>query len=99
MDFELHPIRQAGGDGEARQADGFLGVHRAAGVGQRQIFLRVNGLQDVRERVLLPAQIGAAEGDGDQFRAAGGERVAHGFRRREFARAKNQARPEGSAPR
>ena len=94
MDFELHPFGQAGGGGEAREADGLLGVHRAAGVGQQQIFFRVNEFQDVGERIALAAQIGAAQGDGDQFRAAGGQRVAHGFRRREFARAQDEARPE-----
>ena len=81
MDFELHPLRQSGGDSEAREADGFLGIHRAAGVGQKQIFFRVNEFQDVRERVFLAAQVRAAQGDGDHFRAAGGERIAHGFRR------------------
>ena len=94
MDFEFHPFRQTGGGGEARQPDGFLGVHRAAGVGQQQIFFRVNEFQDVRERVVLAAQIGAAQGDGDHFRAAGVERVAHGFGRRKLARAQDQARAE-----
>ena len=81
MDFELYPLRQTGGDGKAREADGFLRVHRAAGVGQEQIFFRINEFEDVRKRIFLAAQIRAAQGDGDHFRAAGGERIAHGFRR------------------
>ena len=66
MDFELHPLRQSGGNGEAREADGFLGVHRAAGVGQQEKFFRVNEFQNVRERIAFAGQIRAAKDAGAQ---------------------------------
>ena len=47
-----------------------------------------------RERIALATQIGAAQGDGDHFRAAGVKGVAHRFRRREFSRAHDEPRPE-----
>ncbi len=94
MDFKFHPFRQTGGGSQTRETDGFIGIQRAAGVGQEQIFFGVNEFQNVRERIVFAAQIGTAQGDGDHFRAAGGERVAHGFRRRKFSRAHDQARAE-----
>jgi len=94
MDFKFHPFRQTGGGGEAREANGFLGIQRTAGVGQQQKFFWINEFQDVGERIALAGQIGAAEGDGDHFRAAGGKSVAHGFRRRKFSGAHDEPRPE-----
>ena len=72
---------------QTREPDGFLGTHRAAGVGQQQKFFRVNEFKDVGERVFLPAQIGAAQGYGHEFRAAGFEGIAHRFGRGKFSRA------------
>ena len=92
MDFQLHPFGQAGGGGKAGEPDGLFGIHRAAGVGQQQEFFWVNELQNVRERVAPAAQIGAAQGDGDHFRAAGIQRVAHGFGRGKFPRAQDEPR-------
>jgi hypothetical protein len=91
VDFEFHPLGQAGGGGEAGEAHGFLGVHRAAGVGQEQVFFRVDEFEDVGVGVAGAAEVGAAQGDGDDLRAAGGERVAHGFVGREFPGAEEQA--------
>ena len=55
MDFEFHPLRQSGGGGEAGEAHGFLGVHRAAGVGEQQVFFRIDEFEDVGEGIALSA--------------------------------------------
>ena len=80
MDLQLHPVRQSGSARQSRESHGFLGVHCAAGVGQDQITLRINEIQNVREGIMFAAQVRAAERDGDHFRAAGVERVPHFFR-------------------
>ena len=94
MNFEFHPFGQTRGGGQAREADGFLGVHGAAGVGQEEVTLGVDEFENVREGILLSAQVGAAQGDGDQFRAAGGQGVAHRLGGSEFARPDQQAGAE-----
>ena len=53
MDFELHPLRQACGGGEAGEAHGLLRVHRAAGVGQDEISFRIDEIEDVGLGVIL----------------------------------------------
>ena len=67
MDLELDPLGQAGGGGEAGEAHGFLGVHRAAGVGQEQVFLRIDEFEDVGEGIVFAGQVRAAQGDGDDL--------------------------------
>jgi hypothetical protein len=95
MDFELHPLGQSGGDGEAARRTASSAFIAPLVLGSRRYFLRVNEFEDVGEGILLAGQIGAAQGDGDDFRAAGGEGVAHGFRGGEFAGAENQAGRKG----
>ena len=46
------------------------------------------------KRIVLPGKIRAPQCDGDDFRAAGDERVAHDFVRGEFSRADEQSRSE-----
>ena len=94
MNLELDPFRQAGARGEAREAHGFLGVRRAAGVRQQQKSFRIDEFEDVRERIAFAGHIRAAQSHGDDFRAAGDQRIAHQFVRREFSRAHQQARGE-----
>ena len=40
VDFEFHPFRQPGGGGEPGKADGLVGVHRAAGIGEEEVSWR-----------------------------------------------------------
>ena len=89
---EFHPLRQSSRHRQTRQAHGFFGIHRATGVGQQQVFLRINELQNVGERILIAAEIGAAQGDGHHLGTTGLKGVAHQLGRREFPRAQNQAR-------
>ena len=77
MNLELHPIRQPGADREAREPHRFLGIPRAAGVGQKQEAFRVDEIENVRERIAFAGEIGAAQRDGHDFGAARLERVAH----------------------
>ncbi len=97
MNFEFDPFRQTGGHGEAREANRFLRIHRAAGVRQQQIFLAVDEFQNVRERIALAAQIGATQSDGDDLRPARLKRVAHRFRRRKLSRPDHEAGLEFAA--
>ena len=94
MNFQLHPFGQPGGDRQTRQAHGFLGIHRAAGIGQQQIFFGINKFENVGEGIPFAGQIRAAQRDRDHFRPAGFQGIAHGLGRREFSCAQNQARPE-----
>ena len=71
-----------------------LGVPRAAGCLQEQLSSRVNEIENVRERVSFPGEVGAEERDRDQLRPARFERVAHQLVRREFAGADEQPRRE-----
>ena len=98
MNFEFDPRRQTGGHRQTRQPDRFPGVEGATGVGQHQIFFRINKLQNVGERILPAGQVGAAQRHRDQPGAAGGEGVAHRFWGREFARAQDEPRTK-SPPR
>ena len=79
MDFEFDPFGQSGGGGEAGEANGFPGVHGAAGVGEDKVFFRVDEVEDVGVGVVLAGEVGAAEGDGDDFGAAGFEALGHGL--------------------
>jgi hypothetical protein len=91
MDFQLEPFGQPRGDGQARQANGFFGVHRSARIRQQQVTARIDKLEDVGKRILFPAQIGAAQRHRHHLRSARFERFAHHFRRRKLARSQNQA--------
>ena len=91
VDFELDPLGEARGGGEAREADGLVGVHGAAGVGQDQVSGRVDELEDVGEGIACAGEVGAAEGDGDDLGAACVEGVAHGLGGWKLAGAEEQA--------
>ncbi len=91
MYFQFDPFGETGGDGEAGEADGFPGVHGAAGVGEEEVFLGIDKFEDVGKGIALAGEVGAAQGDGDHFGAAGGQGVAHGFGRGKFARAQDEA--------
>ena len=97
MDLELDPLRQAGGGGEAGEADGFLGIHRAAGVGEEQVFFGIDEIEDVRVGIGLAGEIGAAQGHGHDLGAGGGEGVAHRLVGREFPGAGEEAGRELAA--
>ncbi len=97
MNFEFNPLRQARRRRQAGQSNRLFGVLGAAGIGQHQVFLGVDEIQDVGERVFFTRQIGAAQGDGDNLSPAGGQRVAHPLRRAEFAGSHQQTRAETSA--
>jgi hypothetical protein len=90
VDLEFDPLGQSSRGGEAGEADGFLRVHRAAGVGEQEVFFRIDEIKNVGERIAGAAQVGPAQRDGDNLRAAGLERVAHEFVRAELARAEEE---------
>ena len=96
MDFEFDPVGHAGGDGESGEADGFFGVHGAAGVGEEE---DVGGdeVEYVGEGIALAGEIGATEGDGDDFGAGGDDGVAHEFTGGEFSGAEHESGLEGAA--
>ena len=96
MDLEFHPFRQTRRSGEAGEADGLLGIHRATGVGKDQVPFGIDELEDVGKGILLPGEIGTAQGDGHHFGARLGKGIAHGFRGRKFARAQEKARLKGA---
>ncbi len=97
VDFEFYPIGEAGGPGEAGEADGFFGVHGAGGVGEDEVAFGFEKFEDVGERVFLAGEVGAFEGDGDEAGLGGGEGVAHGFVAGEFSGADEEAGVEGAA--
>ena len=97
MDFEFHPFGQPGGGSEAGEAHGFGGIHGPAGVGQQQVFILIDEFQNVGKGIPLAAQVRAAQGDGDDFRAAGRQGLAHGFQGRKFSRAEKQTGTELAA--
>ena len=96
VDFEFHPLGQSGGRREPGETHCFVRVHRAARVGEEEIFFRIDEIEDVGERIIAAAEIGAPQGHGDNFRAAGGQRIAHEFIRGELAGAEKEARFEGA---
>ena len=63
-------------------------------LGRTRYFFGIHEIEDVGERIALAGQIGAAQGDGDDLRAAGGQGVAHQFRRGELAGADEEPRME-----
>ena len=90
-DFELDPVGKADFAGQARGTDGFIGGVAAGRVGQQEILLRV----DVVEQGFLAAiEIDAAHGDGDHVCAAGFERARGFLKRLVLARADDEAGAE-----
>ena len=77
MNLELHPLGEPGGLGEAGKSDGLLGGVGTAGVGEEQVFLRVDELEDVGKGIPLAAQIGPTERHGDDLRSARRKGLAH----------------------
>ena len=96
MDFEFDPVGHAGGDGESGEADGFFGVHGTAGVGEEE---NVGGdeVEDIGEGVALAGEIGATEGDCDDFGAGRDDGVAHEVTGGEFSGAEHESGLEGAA--
>ena len=90
MDLQFHPLWQPGGRGESGETHGLGGVHGAAGVGQEEVAFGVDILQDIGEGVFFCVEIGSAEGDGDDFRAACCEGVLHAFEGGKFAGSKEE---------
>ena len=94
MNLELDPLRQAGARRQPRQPHGFLRVARAAGVRQKKKTFRIDKIENVRKRIVFARNIGAPQRHRHHLGAAGDERVAHQFVRREFPRANESARRE-----
>ena len=93
-DFELYPVRDADLAAEAGGADGFVGGIAAGGVGQQEIFL---GIDVVEQRLFTAVEVDAADGDRDHVGSAGLEgagRFLEGF---VFSRTDDQAGAEGAA--
>lgn len=93
--LQLHPVPAPQLAGQAGGADGLVGGVAAGGVGQQQVPL---GIDEVQQRALAPlAQIHPAQGHGDHLGARGLQGGGHGRKVRIFARAQEQARAEGAA--
>ena len=94
MYFEFHPSRQPGRRSKTGKAHRFACVQRAAGVGQEEVFVRIDEIKNVGERIMLPAEVGAAQGNCHDLRTAGGKGIAHDFVGRKFPRADQETRGE-----
>ncbi len=90
MNLELHPLGQPRRRGQARQAHRFGGIHRAAGIGQEEIFLGIDEIEDIGVGIVLAGEIGAAQGHRDDLRAAGLEALGHRLVGGKLARAHEQ---------
>ena len=67
-DFDLDPVGEADLAAEARGADGLVGGEAAGGVGQQEVAL---GIDEVEQRLAGAVEVDAAHGDGDHLRAGG----------------------------
>jgi SAM-dependent methyltransferase len=90
VDLQFDPLGQSGRGGEAGEADRFLRVHGAARVGEKEVLFRIDEIKNVGERIAGAAQVGPAQCDGDDLRAAGLERVAHELVRGKLACAEEE---------
>ena len=97
VDLELHPLGKSGGLGEARESHRLLGVHGTTGVGEDEVFLRVDELEDVGVGIALATEVGTAQGHGHHLGATGLERIAHGFIGRELAGTDKEAGIKGAS--
>ena len=86
--------KETGGGRESRQSHCFLGVARAARVRQNEKFLRIDEIENVRERVAFPGKIGASQSDGYDLGSARDERIAHYFIGGKFPGPNEQTRSE-----
>ena len=92
--FEFDPVGKADFAAQARGADGFVGGVAAGGVGQQEIFL---GIDVVEQRFLAAVEVDAADGDGDHLGAAGLEGARSFLEGFVFSRANDQAGAERTA--
>ncbi len=92
--FELDPVRDPDFAAQARGADGFVGRVATSGVGQQEIFLRIDV---VKERFLAAIEVHAADRHRDHLRAAGFDRPRGFLEGFVFSRADDQAGAEGVA--
>ena len=92
MDLELDPVRQSGGGGKPGQPHRILGITSAARIWQKEKTLRIDKIENIRERVVPPGKIGTAQRYGYDLGAARDESVAHGLVGRELSRADEQSR-------
>ena len=92
MDLELHPLGKTGGLGKPGKPDGLLGGVGPAGVGEEEVFRRVDELEDVGKGISLAAQIGPTERHGDDLRAAGRQGLAHHLAGGEFPGSQEEPR-------
>ncbi len=93
-DLDLDPVGEADFAAETRGADGFVGGVAAGGVGQEEVAL---GIDEVEQRLFAAVEIDAADGDGDHL-GAGGFDGARGFLSGlVLARADDEARAESFA--
>ena len=90
-DFELDPIGESDFAAEASGADGFVGGVASGSVGQQEVFL---GIDVVEQRFLAAVEIHAAYGDRDHLGAAGFEGARGFLERFVFSRANDQPRAE-----
>ena len=70
-DLDLDPVGEADFAAEARGANGLVGSEAACGVGQKEVALRV---EEVEQRLAGAVEVDAADGDGDHFGAGGFDR-------------------------
>ena len=96
MDFEFHPVRKPGGDGQSGKPHGFLGIHGPARVRKKQVTILRNELEDVGEGVLLAGEVCASQSDGDDLASTGGQGVAHEFAGSELPGAEHEPGAEGA---
>src|SRR5436189_1730450 len=97
MDLELDPFRKSCRSRQTGETHSFGRSPSAARIGQKKEALRIDEIENVRERVVFSREIGAPKGHGHDFSSARDQRVPHQFVRAEFSRAHKKARGEFAA--
>ena len=88
-DLDLHPVGEPDLATQTRGANGFVGGVAAGGVGQQEILLRID---EVEQRFFAAIEVDAAHRDGDHLGAAGRDGARRLLPRLVFARADDQPR-------
>ena len=93
-DFELNPVGESDFAPQTRSANGFVGRVASGGVGQQEVFL---GIDVVEQRFLAAVEIHAANRDRNHLCATGFERARSFLEGFVFSRADDKPGAEGTS--
>ena len=94
MDLEFDPGRQSGGGGQSGQPHRILGIASATRIWQKEKTLRIDEIENVRERIVGTGKVGPPQRHRYDLRATGDKRIAHGLVGRELSGTNEQSRGE-----